>query len=255
MRVEGREVTLDGGVQPFDVHVPPRPAAAAARVELFWQGRASSRSRSPTVPRPPAQGPAGRVRQRPAPRTRPVPVRGTGLREVPQAGRERRDGEDARRRTGPNLTDVAKRAYPGWIDAWLADPAKLRPHTTMPKMFADDERGRAERYAVTQIPRLARPAHAARTVPPAGADLRTSTRQSIERGRVLYHRHRLRRVPSGADAEEGRSERRGREREPLKPEDYVYSLGHAPARPRSTSSGRSGARRDPRRSPRTSRTR
>ena len=35
-------------------------------------------------------------------------------------------------RAGPNLTEVARRDYAGWIDAWLADPAKLRPHTTMP---------------------------------------------------------------------------------------------------------------------------
>ena len=66
-------------------------------------------------------------------------------------------------RTGPNLTEIGKRAYPGWIDAWLADPAKLRPHTTMPKLFADDDRGRAERYAMTQISRLTAGKHA-RTV-------------------------------------------------------------------------------------------
>jgi mono/diheme cytochrome c family protein len=53
-------------------------------------------------------------------------------------------------RTGPDLSDVGRRVFPGWLDAWLADPAKLRPHTTMPKLFADDERGKAERYAVGQ---------------------------------------------------------------------------------------------------------
>jgi hypothetical protein len=53
-------------------------------------------------------------------------------------------------RTGPDLSDVGQRVFPGWLDAWLADPSKLRPHTTMPKLFADDARGRAERYAVGQ---------------------------------------------------------------------------------------------------------
>ncbi len=77
------------------------------------------------------------------------------MREVPQAGRDDKMAKTLVDRTGPNLTEIAKRAYPGWIDAWLADPAKLRPHTTMPKMFADDDRGRAERYAVTQVSRLA----------------------------------------------------------------------------------------------------
>jgi mono/diheme cytochrome c family protein len=54
-------------------------------------------------------------------------------------------------RGGPNLSEVGKRVYPGWLDAWLADPAKLRPHTTMPKMFDDTPTGQAERYAVTMF--------------------------------------------------------------------------------------------------------
>ena len=29
-------------------------------------------------------------------------------------------------RTGPNLSEIGKRALPGWLDAWLVDPAKLR---------------------------------------------------------------------------------------------------------------------------------
>jgi cbb3-type cytochrome oxidase cytochrome c subunit len=52
--------------------------------------------------------------------------------------------------TGPDLSEIGKRAYPGWLDAWLADPAKLRKHTTMPKLFADDAKGKAERYAVVR---------------------------------------------------------------------------------------------------------
>ena len=51
-------------------------------------------------------------------------------------------------RSGPDLSKIAERAYPGWVDAWLADPKKLRPHTAMPQMFSEDEKGRAERYAV-----------------------------------------------------------------------------------------------------------
>lgn len=54
------------------------------------------------------------------------------------------------KRTGPDLSEVGRRVYPGWLDVWLADPAKLRPQTAMPKLFADDERGRAERFAVGQ---------------------------------------------------------------------------------------------------------
>lgn len=53
-------------------------------------------------------------------------------------------------RSGPDLTKIGARAFPGWLDAWLADPTKLRPHTTMPKMFAETDQGIAERYAVVQ---------------------------------------------------------------------------------------------------------
>ena len=52
-------------------------------------------------------------------------------------------------RQGPNLAGIGGRAYASWIDAWLADPHKLRPGTVMPKMFTDDVKGKAERYAVT----------------------------------------------------------------------------------------------------------
>ena len=53
-------------------------------------------------------------------------------------------------RSGPNLTKIGSRAFAGWLDAWLADPSKLRPHTTMPKMFDSTDQGVAERYAVVQ---------------------------------------------------------------------------------------------------------
>ena len=52
-------------------------------------------------------------------------------------------------RSGPNLTKIGERAYPGWIFAWLADPQKMRPDTTMPKLFTPDMNGLVERYALT----------------------------------------------------------------------------------------------------------
>jgi cbb3-type cytochrome oxidase cytochrome c subunit len=59
-----------------------------------------------------------------------------------------RAAESVPKQTGPDLFDIGRRVYPGWLDAWLADPAKVRPHTNMPKLFGDDEKGKAERYAV-----------------------------------------------------------------------------------------------------------
>ncbi|MBY0513169.1 MAG: c-type cytochrome, partial [Gemmataceae bacterium] len=83
---------------------------------------------------------------------------------------------------GPNLTDVAKRAHAGWIDAWLADPAKLRPHTTMPKLFADDAAGRTERYAVLRylVSLSGKPLDVVKA--PAVSN---EYRQSMDRGKVL----------------------------------------------------------------------
>jgi cytochrome c551/c552 len=82
-------------------------------------------------------------------------------------------------RKGASLVDAGTRIFPGWLDAWLADPTKLRPHTTMPKLFADDERGKAERYAVVQY--LASFGNA--LLPqPAGRD----DGQSVRRGERLF---------------------------------------------------------------------
>lgn len=51
---------------------------------------------------------------------------------------------------GPDLSKIAERTNAGWVDAWLADPVNLRPHTNMPQLFAETATGKAERYAVTQ---------------------------------------------------------------------------------------------------------
>jgi cbb3-type cytochrome oxidase cytochrome c subunit len=86
-------------------------------------------------------------------------------------------------RTGPDLSKIAERAYPGWIDAWLADPKKLRPHTAMPQMFSDDEKGKAERYAVVAyLSALGKPVeqHKPPTVYP------NDIKESMARGAKLY---------------------------------------------------------------------
>ena len=129
-------------------------------------------------------------------------------------------------RTGPNLTEIAKRAYPGWIDAWLADPAKLRPHTTMPKMFARRRARPRRALRGHAVPRLARRAsRSSRTARRSSCP--NDVRQSVERGRVLYTVSGCAACHQESDAEgEGEATKRT-EREPLKPEDYFYSLGTA----------------------------
>jgi mono/diheme cytochrome c family protein len=221
--LRGREVALEGGVQPIEVIFLRGPADAAARVEVFWEG--------PGFVREPLNGRyLGHV-----PDQRPESFAGDVraehgrflFEELACAKCHKPSDTDAMARTladraGPNLTEVARRAYPGWIDAWLADPAKHRPHTAMPKVFGDDERGRAERYAVTRylMSLAAGPLAPYRppTVPPG------DVRQSTERGRVLY-------TVTGCAAchQEPKPRAKGEEdeREPLKPEDHLYSLGTA----------------------------
>jgi mono/diheme cytochrome c family protein len=86
-------------------------------------------------------------------------------------------------RTGPNLTKLAERAYPGWVDAWLTDPKKLRPHTAMPAMFADDANGKIERHAVlSYLYSLGKPVQAYKPPLVYPNDLK----ESIARGGKLY---------------------------------------------------------------------
>jgi mono/diheme cytochrome c family protein len=43
---------------------------------------------------------------------------------------------------------VGQRVHAGWIERWLESPQALRPGATMPRLFSDDDTGRAERRAV-----------------------------------------------------------------------------------------------------------
>jgi len=54
-------------------------------------------------------------------------------------------------RSGPRLTAAGSRLKAGWIYHWLANPAAQRPEAVMPRLFADNERGAAERYAVAKF--------------------------------------------------------------------------------------------------------
>ena len=84
-------------------------------------------------------------------------------------------------RKGPNLAGVGGRAYAGWLDAWLADPRKLRPDTAMPKAFADDAAGRDERFAVLNyLVSLGGPLPDAKAVPPKDAAV------SFARGQTAF---------------------------------------------------------------------
>jgi cytochrome c2/cytochrome c553 len=222
--LRGEEVALEGGVQPIQIIFLRASQDASTRIELFWRG-------------------PGFIKE---------PLNGRFLGHLPSDRKEwffdnlreehgrflfeelacakchKPAAGDAMAktlvdRTGPNLTDIAKRANPGWIDAWLADPAKLRPHTTMPRLFGDDERGRAERYAVTRylVSLAGGPLEAYRRPVVAQDDMR----RSVERGRVLFTVAGCAACHLEAAPQEKRDQDESAEREPFKPEDYFYALG------------------------------
>lgn len=124
-------------------------------------------------------------------------------------------------RPAPHLTDVGKRVYPGWLDAWLADPKRIRPHATMPKLFTDDDRGRAERYAVTSF-LVSQGGPLSPNQPPTFSK---DYAKSQENGRVLFgtigctacHQEPLPKKPRREDFDEDKL--------PLEAEDYLYGLG------------------------------
>jgi len=128
-------------------------------------------------------------------------------------------------RGAPNLNEIGKRAYAGWIDAWLKDPKKLRPHTAMPQLFTADERGQAQRYAVVSfLSSLGGPMQ----TPKAPAGNPNPAKKSLENGAKLY-------LTAGCAACHGENPTEAipkkineeDETEPLKPEDSLFGLGTA----------------------------
>lgn len=142
-----KEVELTAGIQPFTATLERK--GKAARVSLQWRG---PRFRDEPIP----YFFFGHTeKQRPASFADDVKrEQGRLLFEELACAKCHTPAADDKMakgladRTGPNLTKLVERAYPGWVDAWLADPKKLRPHTAMPAMFAYDAEGKAERHAV-----------------------------------------------------------------------------------------------------------
>lgn len=84
-------------------------------------------------------------------------------------------------RAGPRLTEAGARlTNRSWIYHWLKDPQALRPEAVMPRMFSDDARGAAERFAVATF-------LASRGKPPKARDLNAGERANWPKdGQALY---------------------------------------------------------------------
>jgi mono/diheme cytochrome c family protein len=216
----GPEVKLEAGYQPFEAVLTR--IGPAVRLELLWRGPGF---RTEPVPyfffghRPgnrPAHFSADLARDH-----------GRFLFEelscarchLADAGKKAGLAE----RTGPNLSDLGRRVDPGWLDAWLADPHKLRPDTVMPSLFAADATGQAERHAiVAYLTSLGGPVPSNRKV--SSGELQ----RSLSNGQRLYltagcaacHGDQ-----SGATAKPDDPD--VEEKPPLRPADSVYAIGTA----------------------------
>ena len=177
------EVEIEGGVQTFEAVFTS--TSTPARVELLWRGPGfvNEPLNNRFLGHLPADRPKAFLTDLEQEHGRFL-FEELACAKCHKASANDRMAQSLAERTGPNLTDISKRAYPGWIDAWLADPARLRPHTTMPKLFADSEVGRAERYAITKFLVSLSDQSVERYRPPFNAS--NELRQSVERGRVLY---------------------------------------------------------------------
>lgn len=151
-KVEGKPVRLDPGFYEFRAQYECAAtkefdfSGETRRLELWWQGPGFVREPIPYFffSHLPSQRGEGFDEQRKL-------DHGRYLFEELACDRCHKSEAKYVERTGPNLAAVGERVHPGWLDAWLADPAKLRPHTTMPRMFDDSEKGREERHAVVQF--------------------------------------------------------------------------------------------------------
>jgi cytochrome c551/c552 len=215
--VRAAEVQLAGGVQPFEATFTT--TGSPCRVELFWQGPGFVKEPLPHqfLGHLPKDRPADFLKGIEQEQGR-FTFEELGCINCHRPAAGDRMAKTLVERTGPNLSEIAKRAYPGWIDSWLADPAKHRPNTTMPRMFTDDEQGRAERYAVT---RYLVSLSGGGTLAPYRLQFNppNDVRQSHERGRVLFTTTgcaacHLEAKPNAKNPED--------DREPLKPEDQVF---------------------------------
>jgi mono/diheme cytochrome c family protein len=217
----GGEVVLEGGVQPITATF--KRSGEAARVELFWQGPGFVKEPLPH------QYLGHLAADRPAAFAKDLQLEHGRFKfeelaciRCHKSAADEPMAKGLVERSGPNLTEIGKRAYPGWIDAWLANPSKLRPQTTMPAMFTDDEQGRAERFAVTKYLLSLGNNPLVPTRPPVVVP--NDQRQSAERGRVLF-------TVTGCAAchQEVQAKAKNEEddREPLKPEDFLFGLGTA----------------------------
>src|SRR5262249_45526708 len=147
--VTGPEVKLEAGIHPVSAEFTRREGAA--RLEVFWQppqGRREPLGYELFFHLPAKAEKdlaAGQLLER---GRLLAEEHGCATCHKPSDGDRMAKG--LHQRHGPDLSQVGGRVRAAWIYDWLAAPHKVRPGAVMPQLFADDEAGRVERYAVAR---------------------------------------------------------------------------------------------------------
>jgi mono/diheme cytochrome c family protein/glucose/arabinose dehydrogenase len=139
------------GVYPLRIDYQSLPGVPA-QVQFRWQGRTFAQEPLPAV----------RLKYLPdelAASAREDEIRERGRAAVARLGCAACHAEAfpgvAASPPGPSLADVGQRVNRSWLLDWLADPAKIRPGSRMPVLFAPDRQGFVERWLIAEYLRQA----------------------------------------------------------------------------------------------------
>jgi cbb3-type cytochrome oxidase cytochrome c subunit len=146
---ESADVLLEAGVHPLAAEFTRLPGDA--RVELFWESKHFRREPLPydhlghLADKTPARLTADALIERGR-----YLVEESACVRCHHSAKENPIAKGFVSRSGPDLSNVGRRARPAWLMRWLESPQHLRPGAAMPEMFSADEAGRVERFAVTR---------------------------------------------------------------------------------------------------------
>jgi mono/diheme cytochrome c family protein len=140
---------LEAGYHPFEAHFTRLPGLAL--LDLLWQG--PSFAREPVPPDALAhltrREPLALMANRKIEAGRLLAEEANCLRCHLPSDSDKMSG-GLRESPAPDLSEIGKRARPGYLERWLDAPRKFRPGTLMPELFPPGEEGRAERHAVVR---------------------------------------------------------------------------------------------------------
>jgi cytochrome c553/cytochrome c551/c552 len=144
---EGVEVRLEPGVQPLSAEFTR--TAGAARIELLWQAQQfrAEPLHQDFLGHTAAQETAAFKKSVQSENGRFIAEEMNCL-KCHRAPDGNQVAQTLDSRQGPDLSSIGRRTHAGWIERWLESPQKVRPAAVMPELFAHDDLGKIERYAV-----------------------------------------------------------------------------------------------------------